>query len=207
MEFWVEVPEQPDSAVAETISNEQTNTQTPQKLKARAAVSSRLSVEDLMGRGESSTVEFKSSARWNLHRGDRDQAIEREVVKAVAGFMNAHGGTLLIGIDDNHEAIGLDNDYKLTKKGNHDSRDSFENWLTDLFDSTIGKPALANVSVTFENVNGHDVCRVEVQPSRQPVYARGKQTMDFYVRLNNGTRSLNIEEAVGYISAHDWHQR
>ena len=43
-----------------------------------------------------------------------------------------------------------------------------------------------------------------MKPSRQPVYARGKQSMDFYVRLNNGTRSLDIEEAVAYISAHDW---
>jgi ATP-dependent Lon protease len=174
---------------------------TPQ---ARTTRQERLSVRELMERGESRTVEYKSSARWNLHRGDRDQAIEREIAKAVAGFMNAHGGTLLIGVNDNHEAVGLQNDYKLTRKGTRDPRDSFENWLTDLFDSSIGKPALANVEVSFESVDGHDVCRVEVKPSRQPVYARGKQGMDFYVRLNNGTRSLNIEEAIGYISAHDW---
>ena len=43
-----------------------------------------------------------------------------------------------------------------------------------------------------------------MKPSRQPVYARGKQSMDFYVRLNNGTRSLDIEKAIAYISAHDW---
>jgi hypothetical protein len=45
---------------------------------------------------------------------------------------------------------------------------------------------------------------VDVTPSRKPVYARGKQTKDFFMRLNNGTRSLDIEEAVVYISAHDW---
>jgi ATP-dependent Lon protease len=123
---------------------------------------------ELMERGESRTVEFKSSARWNMHRGDRDQAIEREIVKAVAGFMNAHGGTLLIGVNDDHEAVGLENDYKLTKKSTRDPRDSFENWLTDLFDTSIGKAALANVSVTFEDVGGRDVCRVEVEPSRHP---------------------------------------
>jgi predicted HTH transcriptional regulator len=149
-------------------------------------------------------VEFKSSARWNLHRGDRDPAIEREIVKAGAGYMNAHGGTLLIGVNDNHEPVGLESDYKLTKKGNRDPRDSFENWLTDLFDNWIGKPALANVSISFESVDGHDICRVEVKPSLQPVYARGKQSMDFYVRLNNGTRALSIEEAVEYVAAHDW---
>jgi hypothetical protein len=93
---------------------------------------------------------------------------------------------------------------KLTKKANRDPRDSFENWLTDLFDNSIGKPALANVSVSFESVGGQDICRVEVKPGYQPVYAHGKQGIDFYVRLNNGTRSLNLEEAVAYISAHDW---
>jgi len=62
------------------------------------------------------------------------------------------------------------------------------------------------VSVSFEAVDGHDVCRVEVRPSRQPVYVRGKQTMDFYVRLNNGTRSLTIEDAVNYIGAHEWNR-
>lgn len=160
-----------------------------------------------MARGESRTVEFKSSARWNLYKGDRDHAIEREIVKAIAGFMNAHGGTLLIGVNDDHEPVGLKNDYKVTKKGNRDPRDSFENWLTDLLDNAIGKPALANVSVAFEEVYGHDVCRVDVRPGRHPVYAQGKQTADFYVRLNNGTRSLDIQEAVAYISAHDWARR
>jgi ATP-dependent Lon protease len=162
------------------------------------------SARELIEQGESRTVEFKSSARWNLHKGDRDPAIEREIVKAVAGFMNADGGTLLIGVSDDRQPVGLQYDYKLTKKGNRDPRDSFENWLTDLFDNSIGKPALANVTVSFEDVDRHDVCRVEVKPSRQPVYVRGKQTMDFFVRLNNGTRLLTVEDAVSYISAHDW---
>ncbi len=206
MEFWVDVPEQPDNVVVETIHEEEADDTDASSKWSKQDVLRKRSVDELMADGESSTVEFKSSARWNLHKGDRDQAIEREIVKAVAGFMNAHGGILLIGVNDSREAVGLDNDYKLTKKGGRDPRDSFENWLTDLFDKTIGKPALANIAVSFEEVNGQDVCRIEVRPSRQPVYAHGKQTMDFYVRLNNGTRSLNIEDAVAYISAHDWNR-
>jgi hypothetical protein len=99
--------------------------------------------------------------------------------------------------------IPLRNYLKLTRKGSRDPRDSFENWLSDLFDKCIGKPALASVSVTFEEVDGYDVCRVDVMPSRKPVYAVGKQTKDFYVRLNNGTRSFDIEEAFDYISTHN----
>ncbi len=33
------------------------------------------------------------------------------------------------------------------------------------------------------------------------------QTKDFYVRINNGTRSLDIEDALDYITTHNWHQR
>jgi len=76
-------------------------------------------------------------------------------------------GAPLTGANDNREPLGLDNDYKLTKKGTHEPRDSFENWLTDLLDNSIGKPALANVSVSFEEVDRHDVCRVDVTPSQQ----------------------------------------
>jgi ATP-dependent Lon protease len=205
MEFWVEVPEQPDTTVEEAIDAERSEAPVAQESQ-HIAEPKQLSVEELMARGESGTVEFKATARWHLYKGDKDPAIEREIVKAIAGFMNAHGGTLLIGVNDDHKPVGLENDYKVTRKGNRDPRDSFENWLTDLLDNTIGKPALANVSVAFEEVDGHDVCRVDVRPSRQPVYAQGKQTTDFYVRLNNGTRSLDIQEAVAYISAHWTHR-
>lgn len=39
---------------------------------------------------------------------------------------------------------------------------------------------------------------------RKPVYVSGKQTKDFYVRVNNGTRSFDIEQAFEYITTHDW---
>ncbi len=145
-------------------------------------------------------MEFKSSARWNLHRGDRDPAVEREIVKAISGFMNAEGGTLLIGVNDEHEVIGLENDYKVTRKGNRDPRDSFENWLTDLLDNAIGKAPLSSVSVTFEEDGDRDVCRVDVKRSHTPVFAQGKQSKEFFVRINNGTRSLDVEETMQYLS-------
>jgi predicted HTH transcriptional regulator len=159
-----------------------------------------------MAGGESQWVEFKSTARWHLYKGDKDPAIEREIVKAVAGFMNARGGTLLIGVNDEREPVGLENDYKVTGKRNRDPRDSFENWLTDLFDEAIGKPAMANMSVTFEEASGHDVCRIDVEPSRTPVYAKFKQSKDFFVRSNNSTRSFDVEEAMDYIASH-YHDR
>jgi hypothetical protein len=65
---------------------------------------------------------------------------------------------------------------------------------------------MANMSVTFEAVNGHDVCRIDVDPSRKPVYAKFKQSKDFFVRSNNSTRSFDIEDAMDYIASH-YHNR
>lgn len=206
MEFWVEVPEQPDTAVEEVINAEQSETPAGEEPETSNRGVQRPSVEDLMAGGESQWVEFKSTARWHLYKGDKDPAIEREIVKAVAGFMNARGGTLLIGVNDEREPVGLENDYKVTGKRNRDPRDSFENWLTDLFDEAIGKPAMANMSVTFEEVDGHDVCRIDVDSSRTPVYAKFKQSKDFFVRSNNSTRSFDVEEAMDYIASH-YHDR
>ena len=198
--------EQNANIIAETITTEGQQPTGLRDTQATVSTGSRhVSVRELMDQGEGRTVEFKSSARWNLHKGDKDPAIEREILKTVAGFMNAQGGTLLIGVSDDRQPVGLRNDYKVTKKGNRDPRDSFENWLTDLFDYSLGKPALANVLVSFEDVDGHDICRVEVKPSRQPVYVRNKQSLDdFYVRFNNGTRLLTVRDAVSYIADHDW---
>jgi hypothetical protein len=198
--------EQGDDGIAESSSGREQRTSVLKEVRFTAATGPKIpSARELIDQGESRTVEFKSSARWNLHKGDKDSAIEREILKTVAGFMNADGGILLIGVSDDRQPVGLGNDYKLTKKGNRDPRDSFENWLTDLLDTWIGRPALANVAVSFEDVDEHDVCRVEINPARQPAYVRrDKHTMDFYVRFNNGTRLLTVEDAVTYIRDHDW---
>ncbi len=195
-EVWVEVPEQPDEDILADAVIEAADAR---ELVDSGAHAGPLPLEELIAGGESRTVEFKSSARWSYGKGDRDEVIERAIVKAVAGFMNAHGGNLLIGVDDDGAAIGLERDYKLVK--GH-GRDGFENWLTDLLEKSLGKPAVANVAVSFAWGNGADICRVGVRPSRAPVYARRGQDSDLFVRLNNSTRLLNTQEAVTYIAQH-----
>jgi len=195
-EVWVEVPEQPDEDILVDAVIEAADAR---ELVDSDAHAGSLTLEELIAGGEGRTVEFKSSARWSYGKGDRDEVIERAIVKAIAGFMNAHGGTLLIGVDDDGAAIGLEKDYKLVKGY---GRDGFENWLTDLLEKSLGKPAVANVAVSFASVNGADICRIDVQPSRAPVYARRGQDSDLFVRLNNSTRLLNTQEAVTYIAQH-----
>jgi ATP-dependent Lon protease len=194
-EYWVEVPEQPedlDSAIdAEAASSEFTD---------GSASPASAPTPDLIASGESKKVEFKQTARVNLHTKQRDPVIEQMVVRSVAGFMNAEGGTLLIGVTDAGEVSGVETDYKTL--GKKQDRDGFALWLNGLLDSLLGPTAVSNVRISFETLDGVTVCRVDVERGSTPTFARGaKGDADFYVRLNNATRLLNTAEALEYVRA------
>lgn len=192
-EYWVDVPEQPDDldAAIDTEAEEA-------RAEAEASRPSRTATADLIAAGESKHVEFKQTARVNLHTQQRDPVIEQMVVKSIAGFINAEGGTLLIGITDAAEVSGIEADFKtLGKKQN---QDGFALWLNGLVDNTLGATAAANVHIDFEKVWDQTVCRVDVKPGKNPTFVRrGKGEADLYVRLNNATRLLNTAEALEYV--------
>jgi len=194
-EAWVQVRERPGEELQEAIEHVASERIRPR----RNAEPERKSVKELITGGETGLVEFKASARWNLERGDKDKAVEDSVVKTIAGFMNAKGGTLLIGVNDSGRPVGLEHDFQTIQRG---GRDAFENWLTTLFEHAIGRPAIANLSIGFENVDGCDVCRIDAEASPTPVYVEAKDDAWFYVRLNNSTRRLNTRESAEYIHRH-----
>lgn len=57
-------------------------------------------LEELIGSGETTTVEFKSCLRKNLHIGEADPRIEHSALKTIAGFLNASGGKLILAAAD-----------------------------------------------------------------------------------------------------------
>lgn len=196
-ELWVEVPEQPEEIDTElrndTISAESENAyQRPLAGRSTGA---------LIADGESAHVEFKQTARVNLATKRQDKVIELMVIKSVAGFMNSHGGTLLIGVTDAGEVFGIEKDLKTL--GRKQNRDGFELWLTGLLDNVLGPTATSKVSISFEEFSEVTVCRVGVQRGKGPTFVRGgKGEADLYVRLNNSTRLLNTADALEYVSSH-----
>jgi len=190
-EYWVETPEQPEDALEEALQ------EAPAAGDVAVGEPSGRTTAQLIAAGESRHVEFKKSARWHYHASRVDEEIEHEVVKSVAGFMNAHGGTLLIGVDDAGQPAGLDHDFQSVQGRN---RDGFENWLTTLVETRIGKPALAYLEVLWEGVAGEDICRIDVSPGDGPMFVRNKKDgADLYVRTNNSTRLFNTEDSLQYV--------
>lgn len=152
---------------------------------------------ELIHAGESVHVEFKSAARYNSHTKERDPRIELVIASTVAGFLNARGGTLLIGVTDDGTVVGLDNDFQFMKQRN---RDHYELWLRDLLTVTLGAPAAASVTVDFETIDEMDVCLVRVPPGDRPVFVRApkQRATVFPVRIGNSTRDLATHEVIEY---------
>lgn len=146
--------------------------------------------------GETESVEFKASARWDHRQAKLNKALEDAVIKTVAGFMNNRGGTLLIGVDDSGAVIGLKYDYAtLKKKG----RDGFQQYMMDIISTRIGTDMCPLVHVIFHEFEGKDVCRLLIEASPRPVYVNDKTTQRYFLRTGNATRELDVHEALGHV--------
>lgn len=183
-------------------------------LAVYAAATSRLArrsakpIGEILGAGESRHVEFKQSARHNVHTGERDVRLEMAIAKTVAGFLNGGGGTLLIGVDDAGEPVGLDDDLQHMRQPDFDR---YHLWLTDMLQSTLGSAAMASIRVAFPPLGPHHVVRIDVDPHPRAVFANppgGRRAADFYVRIGNSTRLLLTDEAMAYSATHwTWWRR
>ena len=198
-EVWVEVPEQPEE-IDPLVEAGSENGASPDSAEPEAGSPDGVATATLLAAGESSRVEFKQTGRVNVATKQRDSVIEQMVVKSVAGFMNAHGGTLLIGVTDSGEVFGIEKDLKTL--GSKQNRDGFELWLTSLLDNALGPTGTSRVSISFEGFPGGTVCRVDVNAGNKPTFVRGgNREADLYVRLNNATRLLNTADALEYVTS------
>ncbi len=152
-------------------------------------------VAALIAAGESATVEFKSSVRWDMKENRPNDPLKFSTIKTVAAFLNTNGGTLLIGVDDGRNVVGLRGDYALFNKP--DSRDAFENYLTTQLLDHFGNAGARYFSMDFHEINGQDICRIVAEPSPNPVFVTDK-TEQLYIRTGNSTRALSSREAIEY---------
>lgn len=152
----------------------------------------------IIRQGEGPLLEFKSSLRWDMQENRINRGLESVVLKTLAGFFNSYiGGTLLIGVADNGELIGLDKDYQTLKKPD---QDGFEQALMTVISSNLGADLCPFVHVLFHVIDGKDICRVIVSPASRPVFLTQGNAQKFFVRTGGGTRDLNIQEALEYVA-------
>ena len=158
-------------------------------------------LRSLIERGESAVVEFKSTARHNVHTGAPDESITWAVIKTIAALMNTHGGTLLIGVDDQGRPVGIESDYSHVRGRN---RDGWELWLTAAAKHALGMIAAMEIPVRFCVMDGRTIARIDVRPGAEPVFAtrKGESREVFFARLNNSTAELAGAALLDYRQKH-----
>ncbi len=158
--------------------------------------------EEITG-GETFHLEFKSSLRWDCREDKVNKDLENIIVKSVAAFNNADGGTLLIGVADNGEILGIEKDYSALRQ---QGKDYFEIHLRNLLSSKYGVGYTSkNIAVDFPWLSGHEICRIRIRRGRAPLYTvvkakNGAAVEKFFVRSGNTSQVLeNISEITDYI--------
>lgn len=162
----------------------------------------KLDINDLIKQEESYNLEFKSTFSWNIKDNKVDKELKFSVLKTVVGFMNSNGGTLVIGVDDDHGVIGMDLDYKSNWKGNKDG------FLMDIGNSLEAPIGVTNynkyISVDFAQINGKEICIVKVEKSLDPIFIKKDNKKLLYVRLDNKTEPMDDPEEINYYIDDNW---
>ena len=145
--------------------------------------------------GEDDRLEFKSTLRWNLHSNKPDKAMEIACLKTIAAFLNSEGGTLLVGVEDDGNILGIGADQ-------FPNEDKFLLHFNNLINQHLGLENADSFSFDVRHLETGDIMIVDCLPSPVPVYVTHDKKEEFYVRIGPGTRPLTTRDALEYIRNH-----
>lgn len=159
-------------------------------------------LELLIAAGESASLEFKQTMRWDTKLHKRSKEVLMASMKTVCAFLNSAGGTLLIGVADTGEPKGLGDD--LQNFSDNKTIDGFELRFRDALSANLDPDPHQLVTLSFPYVNGSQICRVDVSRSTRPTFLDPKGgSVGFYVRKGNASHPLtDVRKACGYVYDH-----
>ena len=135
-------------------------------------------LDALVGRGEGPTTEYK------LQMPADDDESKRKVMKTVAAFANGDGGSIIFGVSDELEVVGLSPD----ECGGR-ARDR----LALLVNSWVAPvPRFAIDVVEAPDVDGRWVVILSVERGDHPPYAAGTQPTNYVYYVRRAGNSIPI---------------
>ncbi|MCG8571134.1 MAG: ATP-binding protein [Spirochaetes bacterium] len=161
---------------------------------------------NLIKAGESASLEFKSSLRWDYRENKVNKHLEEVILKSIAAFNNSQGGELLIGVNDEGNILGLEPDYQSLKDPD---KDYFELHLRNLISTMYGiEFAAKNLEITFPLIKDKEICSIKIAQGHEPLYTiitskNGEKKEQFFIRSGNSSRRIeSMKEASNYIIGH-----
>lgn len=153
-------------------------------------------IRDLIEQGESTTVELKETFSLCNKKLTKESYMEISSLKTIAGFLNSKGGSLLVGVADSGDIVGVNREIE---KFHANNTDKFLLHFKNLLKSKIGESFYPFINHRLIKLEQVFVLLVECADSPTPCYLDRK---DFYVRTNPATDKLEGPEMVDYINHH-----
>ena len=118
---------------------------------------------------EGQTQEFKTSLVFPPNNGGNED-LERQsenILRVIFAMMNAKGGVLYIGVNDDGNVVGLYDDLhyfadSATAYNEMKAKDKFENHFSCMLANSIGAENASKFNYGFEEHDGYNVFRVEI---------------------------------------------
>lgn len=162
-------------------------------------------VEALIAAGESDKIELKSSlhhpyqtAPAGLAPKEVRKQLNKSVTKTLAAFLNSDGGTLLIGVGDKGEVLGIEPDYAYVKAGKQDA----DGWLLSFKEiavNALGAEVWNAVRPSLIPYAQHTVAVIRCPARAIETWHREDGAERFYIRASNATQELAGSSVVRYI--------
>jgi V8-like Glu-specific endopeptidase len=151
----------------------------------------------LFGPGEGQRLELKERATV---KEAEDAKLSGRLLNTVAAFMNSReGGTVLIGVSNDRQFVGIEREYAHVNKQRADW-DGYALWLSSVVAASLDVPVAFNYfTITRARENNKDICAVYVQAADTPVFLKGVGV--FYIRSGNQNKPLSGHEMLAYIAS------
>jgi hypothetical protein len=149
-------------------------------------------LNDVIMKGESTTVEFKSTMRMNLNTNQPGKEIEIAWLKGATAFMNSEGGILLFGINDHGDYVGIEAD-------KFENEDKCQLHFKNLINQHIGAEFTNNMSFGLIKVDDKTIAVLECKPSQKPVFLKNKNEEHFYIRSGPSSVKLQASKILEYM--------
>jgi hypothetical protein len=137
----------------------------------------------LIAQGESHTLEFKETLEYDVRENQQNRELNKATLKTIAAFLNAEGGTILIGVSHSGEVKGINRDLQYVRGNNCDG---LEQKLRNLINDRLDPSPLGFIDIGFEELAEGTVCRVNVRPANTTIHLDN----EVYIRDGNVTRKL-----------------
>jgi hypothetical protein len=165
----------------------------PHSRKKKTVAPPLVRLNDAINRGEGAEVEFKSTVRFNRKTNKNGKEIELAWLKAVVAFLNTNGGTLLIGIRDDGEINGLEED-------NFENRDKCLLHVKNLVNHHIGAEFSRFIKTTLVEIKDKEVLLIECTRATTPIFLNIGKNEEFYVRSGPSSTKLTPSQTVRYVT-------